>query len=259
MSTVPLAHTLTGPADAPVLVLSGSLGSTRAMWDPQVAALDGGLQILTIDHRGHGDSPAPPGPYSVPELAEDVLALLDGLGIERAAFCGLSLGGMLGMQLAATAPQRVSALVLCCTTAHFPDPSTWVQRAAMVRENGTGSLAEAVVDRWFTPDWARANPERVDRYRQMVAHTTDEGYAGCCEAIRDWDGRALLDRIQAATLVLAGGQDAGTPPRPHAEQIASGIAGARLEVLEDAAHLATVQRADRVNELLAEHLDGAAG
>lgn len=258
MSTVELDYELVGPADAPVLMLAGSLGSTSRMWDPQVAALRERFRVLRYDHRGHGRSSVPPGPYSMDDLAADALALLDRLGIERVAYCGLSLGGMIGIWLGAHAPERLSALVLCCTSAHFPDQTQWRERTRTVLAEGTGSIADAVVERWFTPEWGRTHPEQVQRAREMVAGTPDEGYAGCCEAIADWDGRDLLGRITRPTVVIAGADDPATPVAPHAEMIASGIPGARLEVLDDAAHLATLQQPQRANTVIAEHLAATA-
>jgi 3-oxoadipate enol-lactonase len=193
------------------------------------------------------------GPYTMADLGGDALALLDRLNIERAAFCGLSLGGMVGIWLGAHAPDRLSSLVLCCTTAHFADPGPWRERAASVRWAGTASVAPTVVARWFTPGWAAQHPEVVDRMTQMIADTSDEGYAACCSAVAAWDGRSLLEKISVPTLVLAGAQDPGTPLTPHAEALATGIAGAKLVVL-DAAHLAVVEQAQRVNELLARHV-----
>lgn len=254
MSTVELDYELVGPADAPVLMLAGSLGSTQQMWDPQVSALRDRFRVPRYDHRGHGGSSVPPGPYSIERLASDAVGLLDGLGIERAAFCGLSLGGMVGMWLGAHAPERLSALVLCCTSAHFPDRTQWRERTETVRAEGTEAIADGVVERWFTPEWAQSHPEQVQQARAMVVGTPDEGYAGCCEAIADWDGRDLLGRITLPTVVIAGADDPATPVAPHAETIVSGIPGARLEVLDDAAHLATLQRSDRANSLIVEHL-----
>lgn len=258
MSTVELDHEVIGPEGAPVLMLAGSLGSTSAMWDPQVAALGERFRIVRYDHRGHGGSPVPPGPYSIADLGSDALALLDRLGIERAAFCGLSLGGMVGMWLGAHAPERLSGLLLCCTSAHFPDATQWEERTATVRADGTEAIADAVVARWFTPEWAQAHPDEVERARAMVAGTPDEGYAACCEAIAGWDGRDLLGKITRPTVVIAGADDPATPPAPHGELIASGIPGARLEVLDDAAHLATYQQADRANAVIAAHVGATA-
>lgn len=251
-ATVALHHLDEGPRDAPVLVLSGSLGSTLEMWRPQVAALTGRFRLVRIDHRGHGGSPVPPGPYRVADLAADALALLDRLGLERVAWCGLSLGGVVGQHLAAEAPARISRLVLCCTSAHWPDATVWEQRAAAVAAGGTGSIAAAVVERWFTPAWAAAHPEVVADALAQVTGTSDAGYAACCDALRVWDHRPRLAAITAPTLVVAGTADPATPVEPHARTLAEGIPGARLEVVE-AAHLATIEQAERCTALIAGH------
>ncbi|MGH3972266.1 MAG: alpha/beta fold hydrolase, partial [Pseudonocardiaceae bacterium] len=177
MRSVKVHHELTGPSDLPVLVLAGPLGSTMQIWQPQVEALVDRFQILRYDHRGHGGSPVSDGPYAIADMAIDVVALLDQLGIERAAFCGLSLGGMVGIWLAAHAPERLSSLVLCSTTAHYDDPGPYLERAASVRWVGTVAIASKVVAGWFTPEWAAAHPEVVEQATQMIAGTSDEGYA----------------------------------------------------------------------------------
>ena len=250
MKSVDVHYELTGPDDAPVVVLAGPLGGTLRLWDPLVAELGERFRLLRYDHRGHGGSPVPDGPYAMADLGGDVLALLDRLGIDRATFCGVSLGGMVGIWLGARAPQRWSSLVLCSTTAHFADSGPWQERGAVVRWAGTSSLAPEVVARWFTPDWAARHQEVVEQAKQMIADTSDEGYASCCAAIATWDGRKLLGRISAPTLVIAGTADPSTPATPHAQNIAAGIAGARLKML-DAAHLVTVEQAKRVADLLA--------
>lgn len=247
-----LHHVDEGPRDAPVLVLSGSLGSTVEMWRPEVAPLTERFRLIRVDHRGHGGSPVPPGPYRVADLAGDVLALLDALGLDRVAWCGLSMGGMVGMHLASEAPERLTSLTLCCTSAHFPDPSVWSDRIAAVAEGGTAPIAEAVVSRWFTPDWAAAHPEVVAEAAAMVAGTPDEGYLACCQALQVWDHRDRLPAISVPTLVIAGSADPSTPVQPHAATMAAAIPGARLEVL-DAAHLATIEKADEATALIAAH------
>jgi 3-oxoadipate enol-lactonase len=244
-----------GPRDAPPLVLSGSLGSTVDMWRPQVGPLTERFRVLRVDHRGHGGSPVPPGPYRMADLAGDVVALLDHLGVERVAWCGLSLGGMVGMVLASEHPSRIRSLVLCCTSAWFPDPQPWRDRIAAVAAHGTAPVADAVVARWFTPAWAAAHPAEVDAARTMVAGTPDAGYLGCCQAVEAWDHRDRLAAITAPTLVVAGAHDPATPVEPHARTLVAGIPGARLEVL-DAAHLATVERADEATALIAAHAAG---
>jgi 3-oxoadipate enol-lactonase len=249
---VDLHHVDEGPRDAPALVLSGSLGSTLEMWRPQVAPLTERFRVIRVDHRGHGGSPVPPGPYRIADLAGDVLALLDRLGLDRVAWCGLSMGGMVGMYLASTSPERISTLTLCCTSACFPDTTVWEERIAAVSAGGTAPLAEGVVSRWFTPGWGAAHPDVVAEAQAMVARTPDEGYLACCQALEVWDHRDQLGAIAAPTLVIAGSADPSTPVEPHARTIVAGIRGARLEVL-DAAHLATIEAADEATRLIAEH------
>jgi 3-oxoadipate enol-lactonase len=252
MRSVEVYHELTGSPGSPVLVLAGPLGGTLDIWQPHVDALAEQFQVLRYDHRGHGQSPVANGSYAIQDLALDAVALLDRLGIQRAAFCGLSLGGMVGIWLAARAPERLSSLVLCSTTAHYDDHGPFIERAASVRWLGTGGIAADVVAGWFTPKWAEAHPETVEQAIEMITNTADDGYVECCSAIAGWDGRRLLGRITAPTLVIAGSQDRGTPVTPHAKTLASGIYRAKLEVL-DAAHLAVIEQAERANRLIAKH------
>ncbi|WP_324278088.1 3-oxoadipate enol-lactonase [Blastococcus brunescens] len=211
MTAVEVSATETGPADAPVVVLSNSLGATRAMWDPQVPALAERFRVITYDTRGHGRSPVPHGPYSLDDLVDDVVALLDRLGVGRAHVAGLSLGGMTGMRLAAREPDRVDRLVLLCTAALLGPRQNWQDRARTARAEGTGVLAPVVVGRWFTPGFAAAEPATVARMEAMIAAQPGEGYAGCCEAIADMDLRADLPTISAPTLVISGREDPATP------------------------------------------------
>jgi 3-oxoadipate enol-lactonase len=248
-----LSYVVDGPTDgghdAPVLLLAGSLGSTVDMWLPQVPRLSRRMRVVRFDHRGHGGSPVPPGPYTVDELGHDVLELLDHLGVRRAHYAGLSLGGMVGVWLAAHAPQRVDRLALLCTAAHLPPAQGWLDRAAEVRAGGMAAVARAVVHRWFTDGFDDRGP-----YEAMVLSTPVEGYAACCEAIAALDLRPALASIGARTLVIAGAQDPATPPSMGRE-IAAGISGARLVVIEGAAHLTNVERSDQVTALLAEFLE----
>ncbi|EME21013.1 bifunctional 3-oxoadipate enol-lactonase/4-carboxymuconolactone decarboxylase PcaDC [Rhodococcus triatomae] len=256
--TVTLAHELTGPGPgAPTVVLLGSLGSDRSMWDPQVRTLSDRFNVLAVDLRGHGASPTPPGPYTVAELGGDVLALLDALALPAAHVVGLSLGGAVAQWLATHSSRRVQTLTLLCTSARFGEPTGWLDRAAAVRSEGTESIAEAVVDRWYTGELAARDPELVASSRAMVAATSDEGYAACCEALSGWDGRADLARIAAPTLVIAGRQDPATTPA-DLRSIAEGIANATLHVLDPGAHLASVEQAGRVTALIAAHVAGPA-
>ncbi len=240
-----------GPRDGPVLMFAGSLGATLAMWEPQLT-LAGRFRVIRIDHRGHGGSPVPPGPYAMPELAADVLALLDDLGLARVAFCGLSLGGMVGMYLGSEHPERLTSLTLCCTTAHFADRGPWDERIAAVEAGGTAGIADAVVSRWFTPAWAAAHPDVVAALRNQIAGTPDAGYVGCCRAIAAWDHRARLPAVAVPTLVIGGADDPSTPVDPHAHTLADNIPGARLEILPGA-HLATIECAEQASGLISGH------
>jgi 3-oxoadipate enol-lactonase len=244
-----LVSSLEGPDGAPVLVLGNSLGTTRAVWEPQQALLRTQFRLLRYEHRGHDGSPAPGGPYTIGELGADVLALLDGYGIERAAYWGISLGGMIGLWLAANAPGRITALGLCCTSAYLPPVSLWTERARQVRSAGMGAIARQVVGRWFTPLFAAREPAVPAAFLAQVEATDPEGYAGCCEAIAAMDLRPSLASVTVPTLVIAGAEDPATPPW-HGAVIASGIAGARLHVVRGAAHLANVSAAGEVSSAL---------
>ncbi|HEV8163399.1 MAG TPA: alpha/beta fold hydrolase, partial [Actinomycetota bacterium] len=185
--TVEVPHKVEGPDDAPVLVLSNSIGSTSAMWDPQIPALSERFRIVRYETRGHAGAPVPDGPYAIGDLGADVVALLDRLGVERAHFAGLSLGGMTGMWLGVNAPERVDRLALLCTSAMLARDVDWPARAQLVREQGTGAIAQATVERWFTPSFIEANPDVTVRMRALIENTPAEGYAGCAEAIGAMD------------------------------------------------------------------------
>jgi 3-oxoadipate enol-lactonase len=254
--SIAVSYRLDGPAEAPVLVLSNSLGTDMSMWDDLLPALVDRFRVLRYDQRGHGRSPAPPGPYTIAELAGDALALLDRLGIERVSFCGTSLGGMTGMWLAAGAPERIDRLALCCTSAHLPPRRTWSERAATVRAEGIQAVADAQLERWFTPELVERRPDAVERVRRSLLDTTPEGYAGCCEAIAAHDLRRELGSIRAPTLVLAAADDPATPP-DHGQLIADAVPGAGLVVLERARHLAVVERPQESARELLAHLTAA--
>jgi 3-oxoadipate enol-lactonase len=253
MTAVDVAHTVDGPAGAPTVVLSNSLGSTPAMWDPQFAALVERLRVVRYDHRGHGASPVPPGPYELDDLGADVLALLDRLGLERVHWCGLSLGGMVGMWMAIHAPERIDRLVLCCTSAKLGPPEMWADRAATVREHGVDAVADAGIERWLSPAFLEREPETAARVRAMLASTPAEGYAACCGVIERMDQTARLGEIRAPTLVIAAADDPATPPE-HGELIASAVPGARLEIVANARHLATIEQPQAMTDLILGHL-----
>jgi 3-oxoadipate enol-lactonase len=246
-------HVVTGPEDAPPLVLSNSLGSTLEMWDGQAGPLAERFRLIRYDTRGHGRSEVPPGPYSIDDAGRDLLDLLDHLGIERAHVAGVSLGGMTAMWTAIHAPERVDRIVLCCTSAKLGPPAGWAERAATVREHGTGAVAPAGVGRWLTEPYRAARPDVAATLQAMIAATPAEGYASCCAIIERMDLEPRLGEIRAPALVIAAAQDPSTPPE-HGERIAAAIPGARLEILDPGAHLVAVERPEVVTELILEHL-----
>jgi 3-carboxy-cis,cis-muconate cycloisomerase len=243
-----------GDGDGPVLLLGGSLGTTLAMWEPQLPALAAGRRVIRFDHRGHRGSPVPEGPYTIADIGGDVIALMDRLGIARADYAGVSLGGMVGLWLAVHAPERIGRLIVICSAPDTLNPGAFRERARAVRTAGTTEpIASAVVVNWFTEEYAAAHPDVVAAHRRMIVDTPAEGYASCCEAVAGHDVAAGLGAVRAPTLVIAGAQDRAIPAA-QGERISHAIPGARFELLDPASHLASVERADAVNRLIAEHL-----
>ena len=255
---LPLTASLEGPAGAPVLVLGDSLGTSRAVWDPQVPALAEQFRLLRFELPGHGGSAAPEGPYTIAGLGSGLLALLDRHGIERAAYCGISLGGMIGIWLAAEHPGRIAALGLVCTSAYLPPASAWLARADQVRTAGLASISGQSIGRWFTAAFAEREPAVTAAFAADLERTDLAGYAGCCAAIAGMDLRSRLGSITAPTLVISGEQDQATPPE-HGALIASGVSGTRHIVIGGAAHLANVSSPDDVTTALLGHLGGRSG
>lgn len=250
--TVELSYEVVGEGQP--VVLSGSVGSDRHMWDPQVDLLvAAGFQVIRYDHRGHGASPAPEGPYTLEELAADAIALLDRLGLRQVSWVGLSLGGMVGMWLAEHEPSRVDRMVLCCTSASLGPASMWQERAHRARTEGMRALSELVVGRWLTPGFAEANPDTRRRLRDMVSSHSPEGYASCCTAIETMSIEDELPSITVPTLVIAGAEDPATPP-DHGQRIADAIPGARLVVVPDASHLGNIEQPAAFTGLIIGHL-----
>ncbi len=210
-----LNYQLDGPEGAPVLVLSNSLGTNLHMWDTQVPAFAAHFRVLRYDTRGHGQSLVTEGPYSIEQLGRDVLSLLDALEIDKAHFCGLSMGGLIGQWLGINAPERLDRLVVCNTAAKIASPEVWNPRIETVlrdREAAMVGLRDASIARWFTPAYSEANPESAKRITDMLAATSPEGYAANCAAVRDADFRDRLGEIKAPLLVISGTADAVTPP-----------------------------------------------
>jgi 3-oxoadipate enol-lactonase len=241
-----------GQPGAPWLVLSNSLGAALDMWDPQVVALSRDFRLLRYDTRGHGGSSVPPGSYTMEQLGGDVLGLLDTLGIARAHFCGLSLGGATGLWLATHAPERIERLVLCNTTPWLGPPALMDERIAAVRREGMAALVPGIMQRWFTADTSLRQTAIVEQIRQTLLNTSVAGYIGCCEALRDMDQRAELTRIAAPTLVIAGSFDPAPTPAA-AREWASRIAGARLVELP-AAHLSNIGAAEEFTRRVLDFL-----
>ncbi len=252
---VTVHHQVDGPEEAPVVVLSNSLGTTTRLWDAQAPVLAREFRVVRYDLRGHGRSPLAQGPEpgGIADLGGDLLALLDRLGVERAHLCGVSIGGMTSMWVAANAPERVGRMVVCCSSAKFPDPRIWAERAATVRAHGLDPIADAGLARWFTPAWLARDPRRAAAIRAMLCGQPPEGYAALCEVLERMDLRPSLPRIQAPTLVIVGADDPATP-LAHGKVIAAGIPGAQLAVVEDAAHLAVIEQPRAVTDLILAHL-----
>lgn len=252
MTAARLHHRFDGDPAAPVVVLSSSLGTTLELWEPQLPALTRGFRVLRYDHPGHGRSPLPTGPL---DLGGDVFTLLDELGLERVSFCGLSLGGLVGMWLASGAPERVERLVLACTSPRFATPEFWLERAAVVRRDGVEAIADVVLERWFTAAFRAAQPAIVQRHREMLVSTPPEGYARCCEVLAAWDLRERVGEIVAPTLVLGGADDPAVPSE-DTELLGRTIPRARVVVLPQAAHLANVEHAEAFTRAVVDHLSG---
>ena len=251
MSPVHLHHVVDGPEDAPAVVLFPSLGSTLEMWEPQVAPLAEHFRVIRVDPRGHGRSPAPPGPYTIDDIAGDVVALLDRLGIRRAHVVGVSLGGMVALWMAINHPDRVERIVPIATAAALRDAG-FAARAQAVRAGGTQAIADAVLERWLTPEACAFDPGRAEQMKSWILATPDEGYAASCDAIDRLDLLDGLATITAPTLVISALRDPAIPPE-HQVRIAAGVPGARLAAV-DAAHIPNVEQPERVTALILEHL-----
>jgi 3-oxoadipate enol-lactonase len=228
-----------GPADAPPLLFSNSLGSDLTMWDGVVKALGSSFRTIRYDTRGHGGSDAPKGPYTVDVLGQDAIAVLDAVGADKAAFCGLSLGGTTGMWLGANRPGRLTRLVLANTAPFFQPKQMWIDRAATARRGDIATLVEPSMERWFTPAFRGSGSPEIARGSAMITATKPEGYASCCEALAEADLRPDLPRVEVPTLVIVGEADPSTTPAVG-EEIRAAIPGAKLVSLP-AAHLSAIE------------------
>jgi 3-oxoadipate enol-lactonase len=246
---------LSGPQDAPVVVLSHSLATSLEIWMNQCRILEADFRVLRYDTRGHGESAAPEGAYTLEGLADDVIGVLDALGIQRAHFVGISMGGMIGQRLALDHPQRLSSLVLCDTAATIPDEAQpiWQQRIDTARRLGMKALARETLQRWFTPGFLEKNPPQVQRIHELILSTPVAGFVGCSEAIRRLNLLDRLAQIELPTLIVVGEDDPGTPPS-NSEAIHARISGSVLEIIPAAAHLCNIEQAERFNAILRDFL-----
>jgi 3-oxoadipate enol-lactonase len=245
-------YELTGPANAPALVLSNSLGSNFGMWDAQVPAFAKTYRVLRYDTRGHGQSDVTPGPYTFEQLATDVLALVDSLNIDAFHFCGLSMGGLTGLWIALHAPPRLRKLILCSTGAKIGTADAWNTRIEAVRKHGTKSIAAATMERWFTAPFRQREPQTVERIQNTLANTNTGGYIACCEALRDTDLRDQVASISAPTLVISATHDPAAPPS-DGQLLAKQIAGASYVEL-DAAHLSNIEQHEKFTQEVSDFL-----
>jgi len=245
-------YELAGPANAPALVLSNSLGSNFEMWDAQMPAFAKTHRVLRYDTRGHGQSEVTPGPYTFEQLGRDVVALPDSLKIDKFSFCGLSMGGVTGLWIALHAPERLQKLVLCSTGAKIGTADAWNNRIEAVRRNGTKSIAAATMERWFTTSFRDREPQTVERIQNTLANTNNEGYIACCEALRDTDYRDQVASISVQTLVISATHDPAAPPS-DGKFLAKQIASARYVEL-DAAHLSNIEQREQFTQEVSQFL-----
>jgi 3-oxoadipate enol-lactonase len=248
----PIHVEVEGPQAAPVLMLSNSLGTTLHMWDDQIGPFSNAFRVVRYDRRGHGKSGLPQGPYSMELLARDALAILDALGIEKANWCGLSMGGMEGMWLGANAPHRIERMVLSNTSSYFPDKKGWNDRLALVKEKGVPAFAAPNMERWFTKGFRERNPQAIGRISKMFAATPLDGYLNCGMAVRDMDHRAMLPQIKVPTLVIIGRHDPATTPEAG-EYLYRTISGSEHFMI-DAAHISNVEAPQQFNHAVLDFL-----
>lgn len=245
-------YQLDGEKGLPVVVLSNSLGTTLDMWAAQVELFSQHFQVLRYDTRGHGESIVSPGPYQFEQLARDVVNLLDGLGIEKAHFCGISMGGQTGQWLGIHAGHRFNKLVLCNTAAKIGTPEGWNDRARLVSGQGMGPVADTTISRWFTADFAEQNPAKVNPLINLLRQTSPAGYAACCQALAQADFRDTISQISNPTLLVAGLHDPVTTPA-DADFMAARIAGSqRADV--SASHISNVEATDAFNQAVLDFL-----
>ena len=251
-----LHHQVIGPSDGPALVFINSLGSDFRIWQEVVPAFAEDFRVVLYDKRGHGLSDAPQAPYTIDEHADDLLGLLDYLGIERFSLIGLSVGGLISQRLAARCPERIQTITLCCTAAKIGTPELWAERIAGVENSGIEPLADNVLQRWFTPLFRQTHATELAGWRNMLVRTPAHGYAGTCAAIRDADLRPDAGRIAIPTLCVAGDQD-GSTPADVVKGTADLIPGARFALIDGAGHIPCIEKPAVLSTLIKAHLQEA--
>ena len=251
---VDIAYRFDGPQDGPVLLVANSLMANGSMWDGNIAALAERYRVLRYDKRGHGGSGLSAGPYTIAQLADDAVGLLDALGIQKVHFMGLSIGGMIGQQLGARYPERILSLSLCNTASEMPPRSLWEERFEIARTQGIAGLVDGTIKRWFTAPFIERAPQEIEKVRQMILGTNVEGYIGCGSAVRDMAQSTMLLKIKAPTLVLSGRHD----PACTVDQgtvLNRLIDGSRMVIIEDAAHLSNIEQPVQFNQAVREFMD----
>jgi len=251
-----LHHQVLGPVDGPVLVFINSLGSDMRIWQEVAQTFADRCRVVLYDKRGHGLSDAPPAPYSMDDHTDDLLALLDHLGIGKASLVGLSVGGMIAQRMAVQASERVQSITLCCTAAKIGTAELWADRIGAVETGGIESIADAVLQRWFTPRFHETRADDLAGWRNMLVRTPAQGYAGTCAAIRDADLRSDAGRIAVPTLCVAGDQD-GSTPADVVKGTADLIPGARFALIKGAGHIPCVETPSELSGLIEQHLQEA--
>ena len=255
---IDINYTLEG--SGPLVTMSHSLACNLTMWNEQAAALTGrGYRVLRYDTRGHGETSAPDGAYTLEQMAEDLVGLLDGLNVKQTHFVGLSMGGMIGQVFALKYPQRFQSLVACDTTSRYPAEAAqlWEERIATARSKGMEPLVNGTLERWFTAPFRDKNKAMLERVGKMIVTTPPAGYAGCCAAIPKINVTDRLGELRLPALVICGEQDPGTPVA-MARDIANGIRGSELCIIPAAAHLSNLEQPEKFNDALLGFLDRVA-
>ncbi|WP_418319163.1 3-oxoadipate enol-lactonase [Piscinibacter sakaiensis] len=248
-----IAFRIDGPRAAPTVMLSNSLMSSHRMWDPQIDALLQRFRVLRYDTRGHGASETTPGPYRIEQLADDAAALIEHTGVGPVHFVGLSMGGMIGQQLAVRHPRLVASLSLCDTASEMPPRSMWDERIAIAETEGIAGLVDGTIKRWFVAGFVAREPDTIANVRSMILGTSAAGYIACASAVRDMSQTHLLGRIEAPTQVIVGREDPACT-LAASEVLQREISGAELHVIDDAAHLANIEKPAEFTTLLLDFI-----